>query len=195
MSANGVKNFIAAVDLVFPLPQYGGDKSRQAGLIALYTSELSGYPDDVLAQVGKEIIRETKPEDGDSRFFPSVGKIRERCDRVMESKRALETPLLASAKEPPEYAPERFALARDLMKTPLGKQAQREGWGPAMFQFCVKNRKAPSGKEIDACKATDKQFRDEYERCLKDKAPHMQAWARVAENIVNKAKELMEKPA
>lgn len=191
MSANGVKNFIAAVDLVFPAPQYGGDKNRQAGWYALHTSELGHYPDDVLAAVGKRIVRETMPEDGHSRFFPSIARIRELCEQTMESKRALEMPLLAGAKGPPEYGPERVALARDLMKTPLGKQAAKDGWAPAMLDFCMKNMKAPSGAEIEACKAKDREFRNEHERCLKGEREFGGAWAKYAESMVRKAKELM----
>lgn len=190
MSANGVKNLIAAVDLVFPAPQYGGDKKRQAGWIALYTSELAHYDDDVLAQVGKEIIRETKPEDGDGRFFPSIGKIRERCERLKAQKEVQKTPLLAGPKLD-AFAPERFNLARDLMQSATGKQAQREGWGHEFYQFCVENMRAPSGNEIAACKEAAKKFQAEWDRCMK--TPGItQAWAGYAQRMVGRVRELME---
>jgi hypothetical protein len=190
MSANGVKNLIAAVDLLFPAPQYGGDKKRQAGWIAIYTDELKGFPDDVLAQVGKEIVRETKPEDGDGRFFPSVAKIRERCEAKMESLNAL--PLLPKPEAPHAFAPERIKLARDIMRSPLGKQARAEGWETSMFQFCMEHMKAPSGAEIEGCKRASKDFASEYEKCLKGEREFGGPLAKLAENIARKARELMD---
>jgi len=189
MSANGVKNFIAAVDLLFPAPQYGGDKARQAGWVALYTSELGGYPDDVLASVGKKIIRERKREDG--AFFPEVSVIREMCEEKMESLRAL--PLLPSPDKVSYTA--RANLAADLMKSPLGKQATKDGWELSMFHFCVDHMRAPSGKEIEDCKRKSDEFKAEYEKCLNGERGNGRLWANIAEGIVRKAREAMEKSA
>ena len=186
MSANGVKNFIAAVDLMFPAPQFGGDKARQSGWFALMSSELSGYPDDVLSEVGKKIIREETGQ-----FFPKVAKIREHCDAIMESKRALERPLLPAPKELHPFAVERFDLARDLAKSPIGKQANRDGWGTEFFQFCVEHMKAPKGNEIDACKVKARKLKAEMERCQKEPGV-TQAWARYAQRMVDKDKEFMD---
>lgn len=187
MSAKGVKNFIAAVDLEYPAPQFGGDKNRQAGWFALATSELSGYPDDVLATVGKKIIREWTGQ-----FFPKISKVREFCEEIMESKRALETPLLAAPKELHPFAAERFDLARDLAKSPIGQQANREGWAVEFFQFCVENMKAPKGEEIAKCKEKARKFQAEYERCLKQPGDVTQAFARYAQRMVDKAREFMD---
>lgn len=187
MSASGVKNFIAAVDLVFPAPQYGGDKARQSGWLALMTNELGGYPDDVLAAVGKRIVTERKPDDG--RFFPLPSEIIPLCDEIMQQRKGREMFQIGHDKA------EHYDLARDLMKCPLGQQARKEGWDASMFYFCVKHGKAPSGKEIDECKANSKEFTATYEELLRGGHPLARPLAGLAEAIVTSARRDMDKPA
>ena len=193
MSAEGVKKFIAVVELHFPRPQYDGDETRQTAWVASIAGTIGGYSDEVLNAASHKILRDRVPK-RDGRFFPVPSECEEVCKSVAKTLQAEKTPLLADMRKQMPYGA-RCDLARDLMQSPLGKQARREGWGEAMFYFCVQHAKAPIGKEIDECKKTSKAFADEHERCLRGDREHGRSLAAWAESIRNNARKLMEKSA
>jgi len=193
MSADGVKKFIAAIDLVFPAPQFDGDKMRQAAWVQLMTSELGAAEDEVLIEAAK-LIRRTRNPKKDGRFFPTPQECLEACREVAETMERSRTPLLEhKSKEVPYHA--RITLARDLMKSPMGKSAVREGWGPAMFHFCVNNMRVPAGREVEDCKRSTKEFERAYAECLNGDHPFGGPLGRLAENMLRKARELMGEKA
>lgn len=196
MSADGVMKFIAVVELHFPRPQFGGDETREAAWIASMTRTLGAYDDEVLNEAAQRILRDRLPK-RDGRFFPVPAECSEVCSAAAKALAAKKTPLLAyEGNDISQFSPERFDLARDLMLCGLGKQARKEGWEVAMFEFCVRNRRIPaSAQEIAQCKAVDKRFVDIREKCLRGGAGEQsRGLATWAQNIVSRAKELMEKP-
>lgn len=183
-----VKKFIAVVELHFPRPKFDGDEQMEAGWVQTIKLAAKDYSDEVVAAAGERILMTRNPK-RDGRFFPSPQECIEAFDKAAAYRKQAETPLLA---KPPELTyEEKTNLARDLMRAPLGLKAKKEGWDVAMFQFCVDNMRAPQGQEIDACKASAREFAAAKDRLSKGDHPLSGPWARYAENMVRKAKELM----
>lgn len=193
MSAEGVKKFIAAIDLEYPAPQYGGDKTRQKAWLALMTRTLGGWDDEVLCEAAALILRTRNPKK-DGQFFPKTSECEEACHEAAEIVERRRTPLLEQ-KTPERSYGEKIELARQLMQTSLGQEAIHAGWGQSMFQFCVEHGRAPSAEERHCCRRSAKEFQAAYEHCLRGQHPLGKPLARLAESMTRKARELMEKPA
>jgi hypothetical protein len=189
MSSNAaVLKFIAVVELHFPRPKFNGDEQMESAWLKSMNMVLGGYSDEVIASAAERILMTRNPK-RDGRFFPSPQECTEACDKAAAYRQKAETPLLT---KPPELTyEERTALARDLMKAPIGRQAVRDGWGEAMFHFIVEHRRAPAGQEVDECRRSARQFKADYERLLRGDHPFANTWAKYAEGMVQKARELM----
>lgn len=192
MSAEGVKKFIAAVDLIYPAPQYDGDKMRQGAWLSLMVQTLGGCSDEVLAAASAHILRKRDPKK-DGRFFPTLNECIKITHEVAEELQREKAPLLIGKQEVPYER--RVALARDLMQSPLGQKANKEGWGTVMFNYCVENMRAPEGSAIDDCKRSAREFDAVRERCAKGEGRMSKAWADYAEGMVRKIRERMGEKA
>jgi hypothetical protein len=192
MSAEGVKKFIAAVDLIYPAPQYDGDKMRQGAWLSLMVQTLGGCSDEVLAASSAHILRKRDPKK-DGRFFPTLNECIKITHEVAEELQREKAPLLIGKQEVPYER--RVALARDLMQSPMGQKANKEGWGTVMFSFCVEHMRVPQGQEIDACKQSAREFIAEVERCQKGAGELNNAWAGYAAKMVAKVRERMGEKA
>jgi hypothetical protein len=166
MSADGVKKFIAAVDLIYPAPQYDG----------------------VLAASSAYILRKRDPKK-DGRFFPTLNECIKITHEVAEEIQREKAPLLIGKQEVPYER--RVALARDLMQSPMGQKANKEGWGTVMFNFCVEHMRAPQGQEIEDCKRSAREFEATRERCANGADKISKSWADYADKMVAKARERM----
>jgi hypothetical protein len=188
MSQIGVARFIAAVALHFPRPKFNDDEGMEGAWMASMNRVLSHYEDDILADAAMRILAKRNPK-RDGRFFPTPSECVEFCDEAREVKRLQETPLIAAPKEMSYDS--RCNLARDLMQSPMGQLAKREGWSESMFYFVVDHARVPAGKEIDDCKREAREFERLRNEGLKDH-PFGKGWAKVAEGMVRKARELMQ---
>lgn len=191
MSADGVKKFIAAVDLIYPAPQYDGDKVRQGAWLSLMVQTLGGCSDEVLAASSAHILRKRDAKK-DGRFFPTLNECIKITQEVAEDIERLKVALLEHKKPDVPYD-RRCVLARDIMQSPLGQQAKRECWDTTMFQFCVEHMRAPQGREIDTLKRTANAFKAEYERLLKAGCEHpfSNPLTKLADGIVRSARRNM----
>jgi hypothetical protein len=186
-----VEKFIAVVELHFPRPKFVGDEQMEGAWLKSMSKVLAGYSDEVIAAAAERILTTRNPKK-DGRFFPSPFECTEACDKAAAYRQQAATPLLA---KPPELTyEEKTNLARDIMQAPLGQKAKREGWDTTMFHFVVENQRAPQGSEIDACKASAREFAAAKDRLTKGEHPLSGPWARYAENMVRKARELMGAP-
>jgi hypothetical protein len=189
MSADGVKKFIAAVDLIYPAPQYDGDKMRQGAWLSLMVQTLGGCSDEVLAAASAHILRKRDPKK-DGRFFPTLNECIKITHEVAEEVERAKVALIEH-KTPEVSYERRIALARDLMQSPMGQKANKEGWGTVMFNFCVEHMKAPQGQEIEDCKRSAREFEATRERCAKGDHPLAKTWTKYAEDMVAKLRERM----
>jgi hypothetical protein len=188
MSADAVKKFLVAIDLVFPAPQFDGDKTRQAAWQQLMATTLGGTDDHVLSETAATILRTRNPKK-DGRFFPTPQECLEAVQEVAARLERERTPLLAAPKELSYET--RNSIARTLMQAPMGRQAVKEGWGEAMFHFIVEHQRMPDASEAFECKRASREFKAEYEQLLKGDHPQSGPLARLAEGIIRKARERM----
>jgi hypothetical protein len=197
MSAEGVKQFIKALDLLFPMPQFGGDKTRQAALQQTYAVALHLTDDDLLAAARDHFIRTRNPEEDPSkRFFPPVAECLKVIRDLAEERDRRQVPLLP--KPSAMTHEQRVIIAREIMRlNPLGQQAKREGWAPSMFEYVIEYGKAPEGDAIASCKASAKAFRTTHERLLKgeDEHPFRKAWLGFVDGMIRKTRERMGEKA
>jgi hypothetical protein len=187
-SPAAVKKFIAVVELHFPRPKFDGDEQMEAAWVQTIKLAAKDYSDEVVGSAGERILLTRNPK-RDGRFFPSPQECIEAFDKAAAYRQQQATPLL---EKPPELTyEEKTNLARDIMQAPLGLKAKKEGWGVSMFQFVVDHQRAPQGSEIDACKASARDFAAAKARLANGDHPLSGPWARYAENMVRKARELM----
>lgn len=152
--------------------------------------ELACFSNEVLANAKRQMIRTRGPKMSRP---PMVSECIEAC---CESRRFLEHDEAAS--ELPEFNPsagaewttERVKLAYDLLKTESGRQAAREGWVLAYWNFCRVNMRVPKGSEIDQCKRDTAEFDEAYKKCLKGGWPEARALAALGESMLAKREEL-----
>lgn len=192
MSADGVKKFIAAVDLIYPAPQYDGDKVRQGAWLSLMVQTLGGCSDEVLAATSAYFLRHRDPKK-DGRFFPTLKECVDATHEVAERINREKAPLLIG-KAQVSYET-RTKIARDLMQAPLGQKAKKEGWDATLFHFVVDNQRMPQGQELEDCKRRDREFKAKHAECLRGTGKISKAWADYAEGMVRKARELMGEKA
>jgi hypothetical protein len=187
MSQIGVAKFIAAVALHFPRPKFNEDEGMEGAWMASMNRVLSHYPDEILADAAMRILAKRNPK-RDGRFFPTPSECVEFCDESVDVRRLRETPLLEAPKEMPYDA--RCNLARDLMQSPMGVLARKEGWSESMFYFIVDHARVPGGTEIDHCKREAVEFAKLRKEGLKDH-PFGVPLSKLADAMVRKARELM----
>lgn len=179
--------FISVVALHFPPPRKADDADYGAWLASMMRT-LRQFDDAVLARAAQEIIEKRTAKDG--KFFPLPSECTEICNRVAAQMHAEKTPLLTDAKTLMSYD-SRVTLARNIMQAPIGRRAVKEGWGEAMFHFCVDHCRAPEGQEIERCKRRAQEFAADYKQCLTGDHPFGKPLAKLAEGMIHKARELM----
>lgn len=145
-----IKSATDFVERVLQLwPPFRWDEVQEQAWADLMVRELSGFKPAVLERGFQEMVRKRK----ESRI-PTPAECIAAC---AEAKRWVDAEQ-DSAKLPEfrtpqgEYSTERWRLAHELKRSPLGKQAAREGWIVAFVHFCRRNQRLPGGAEIDQCK-------------------------------------------
>jgi hypothetical protein len=187
MSQDAVHKFIATVALHFPRPKFNGDDTMETAWLASMNRVLSGFPDDVLADAAVRILAKHRGQ-----FFPKPAECTDACREAAEVKRMNAPQLLIGKQEMPYDS--RCNLARDLMQSPMGKLARKEGWAESMFYFIVDHQRVPGGNEIDDCRREAREFEKLRKEGLKDH-PFGTPLAKLADAMVRKARELMGEKA
>lgn len=146
----------------FPPFRQWEEYQEQAWANSLLT-ELSGFTSEEIKHAQREMVRSRKPN------MPKPPMVSECIASCSEARRFLEStrnegklPAMASPAASFGWSSERVGLAYDLMKTPLGKEACREGWQLAMWEFCREHQRHPARNEIEQCRRTTREFDDTY---------------------------------
>ena len=71
-----------------------------------------------------------------------------------------------------DWTADRLKLASDLMNTPMGKQASKEGWVGCLWSFARRNSRLPQqGKEVEECKQDAKGVDEAYATLVRGPKP------------------------
>lgn len=176
------KAIVAFADTVLQhFPPFRWDEEKEAAWAETMVKELSGFSAEVINRAAREMVRTRKKEK-----TPLVSECIDACSeakRWLEIERSKEVlPVDASG---PTFAPsldwtaDRLRLASELMDSPLGKQAAREGWVGILWSFARKNARMPeAGRNIEyrKSKATPVRMVSEIEFCKLEAADFGEAY-------------------
>lgn len=167
------KTVIAFADTVLQhFPPFRWDDGKEAAWAETMVRELSGFPDEVVERAGREIVRTRKK--------PQTPMVSECIDACLEAKRWIEAKRQSESlavthdggvsPQNRDWTAERLKLATELMFTPLGKQAAKEGWIGALWSFARKNSRLPQqGREVEDCKQHARWFDESYAICVRQR--------------------------
>jgi hypothetical protein len=151
-------------------------------------STLRPYGADTLKYARERIIN-TRTE----RSFPLPAECKKVCD-LIASREEIEHGVgrLAVDKVPPQFSDARIKLADDLVMTPMGKEAAKDGWILALHDFCRDNARLPGGNEIAKVKAVPKGFDAAYRDCMSRTGALDKALLRLGDKMITRRKELTD---
>lgn len=168
------KTVVAFADTVLQhFPPFRWDEAKEIAWAETMVRELSGFADDVVHRAAREMVR--------SRKKPQTPMVSECIDACLDAKKWLEAQRQSEtlsvvhdggvSLQNRDWTAERLKLASDLMNTPIGKQAAKDGWVGALWSFARKNQRLPTqGKETEDCKQMAKGFDEAYAICVR--SPH-----------------------
>jgi hypothetical protein len=143
-------------------PPFRWDEAQERAYADDLMRELSGFTPEVLERARREMIRKrTKPQ------IPSVAECIGFCAEAKHWHDA-ETGKGQLIPDPAkdrwvELSDARQRLADDLMPTQIGKQAAKEGWALAFWNFARVNGRAPqSAQDIALCKKNSREFEEAF---------------------------------
>lgn len=92
-----------------------------------------------------------------------------------------------------DWTQERRNLASQLICGALGKEAAKDGWILALWNFCREKQRLPSGAEIHRCKAVAREFDQLYALTVQGKAgPWSSDLEKLGASMLKKRKELSD---
>lgn len=165
---------IAFADTVLQhFPPFRWDEHQEKAWAETIVRELGGFSDAIVDRASREIVR--------TRKNPKTPMVSECIAACSEAKKWIEGEQQSRSlavdhgvnPENRDWTTERLKLASELMNTPLGKQASKEGWVGALWSFARKTSRLPQqGKEVEGCKQTAKGFDEAYAVCVRGVKPN-----------------------
>ena len=139
------------------------DTDDPAAWLAEMERLTKGYSDAELDKAADLVLRRHR-----GRYFPAVSEILQACADAREEtspSRPLDT-----AKWP-TWDLSTIKKADELIRSDLGRKASAEGWVSGLHDFCRKNGRLPSGREIADCMAMSRGFDDAFASCARLHTP------------------------
>lgn len=146
---SAISEFIARLVVHFGEPKFDVSDSDRPWAHKEWSRDMN----DHLKKYDREVLElaaSRMAAAGKYRRFPLLSECVAACDKA-ESWLDSQKPKLP-IRDPgslPEYSQDRENLARDLIKSPMGKQAAQEGWIWGLYVFCVRNARLPTHSEIN----------------------------------------------
>ena len=164
MKIASAADFVEAVIQIWP--PFRWDDVQEQAWTELMVRELAGFKPAVLERGFQEMVRKRKET-----RIPTPAECIAACTEAMrwlelETNEGKLPGLRDDNKD--EWSSERQKLAYDLVKSSMGKQAAADDpcWVAALWHFCRKNQRLPSGHEIEQCKREARQFDECYRMAL-----------------------------
>lgn len=190
MSTQDALTFIDRIIKNFPPHNWTED--RQKEWVGSVVKELGQMPREALARAADEIVRTRKVA-----RTPVVAELVEACKEaeywVKREKGEGQLPI--DQQEVLRFAvwsDERKRLADDLIRTPQGKTAAKEGWIRGLHDFCREHGRAPNEYEVRTIKADAEAFQTAYEKALRGGWPQAAALADLGGKMVRRGEELAD---
>jgi|SRR5262245_1918393 len=149
-----VNEFISALSVHFPVKHTATD--REELWLASMHAKLSRFQPEALQRAADAIIDTRKHGS-----FPLPSDCLEACEkaeRLLAMREAARE--LGALRDPlDDWSPKRVAIAYDLVKCTLGRQAAREGWLLGLWNFCRAHGCHPNGDQVTNLKRTAVEFK------------------------------------
>ena len=168
MKIQSATDFVEAVVQIWP--PFRWDEVQERAWAELMARELIAFKPAVLERGFQEMVRRRKET-----RIPTPAECIAAC---VEARKWLEMEendgKLPGLRVDPrnEWSSERVRLAYDLIKSGMGKQAAQDDpcWVLALWHFCRRNQKLPSGHAIEQCKKDAREFDEAYQDVLRGEA-------------------------
>jgi len=136
--------FISTLVMHFPVRH--DSEAREREWLGSLIATIKHYEGAVLRRAAQHIV-DTRTD----RRFPLPAEIRKVCAEVAADERRASLPIDAP-KGVDASSPERQRLAREMMRTSIGRDAARNGWIGALHNFALRHGRLPSVAEIPGVK-------------------------------------------
>lgn len=171
MSTKGVLKFIDDLSVNFSFRR-DWDEEREKNWSTLMVRELGGFHDEVLARACREIIL-TRGKRPNEQWMPTIAECLKACREaqfMVDGEKNEGRLKLSAGPLEKKFAPwsdERMKLANELVMTPQGKRAAKEGWILSLHHFIRENGEAPrTAAEEDKLRRAAQYFDERYRVCL-----------------------------
>ena len=170
MSADAALKFIDVVMQHYP--PFRWDEEQEKAWAATMVRELGGFSDEVITKTTERMVR-TRTE----RRTPLVSECINACSETrkwLEQERQTQSLAVDHDTNPQnrDWTADRLKLASELMNTPMGKQASKEGWVGCLWSFARRNSRLPQqGKDVEQCKQDAKGVDEAYATLVRGPKP------------------------
>ncbi len=176
MSADAALKFIDTVMQHYP--PFKWDEEQEKAWAATMVRELGGFPDEVIRTAAEIMVRTRK--DRRTPLIPECldvcAEARRRIDGDRQSQSLISDQGYSSQNR--DWTADRLKLASELMDTPIGKQAAKDGSVGALWSFARKNARLPQpGAETNGYKEAARGFDEAYASLIRrsNEKPAMRA--------------------
>jgi len=144
-----VPSFVSGLVVHFGEPKFDVPDADKKNALSRWLKDmvrnLGGFNSGVLEKACEIIIATRK-----YRSFPSLYECKEAC---IDAQEWLDNQRLAieekkQPKVPPQWAPTRFDMADQLIQSPLGRRAAKEGWILSLHDFCRNHLRLPEERHV-----------------------------------------------
>lgn len=138
--------------------EYGTDDADL--VIATYVRQFAKFDAVVLSQAWDRTVADFMPSRRQT--WPPVALIRKHAERVGEECAAKAERQRPRTEHDPAWSAEAFAAADRLIRSPMGREAAREGWITQLHDWCRRARQLPDAGAVARLKREARLFEDAY---------------------------------
>lgn len=180
--------FMKSMAYQFSVPRQDGGEEQEKKWFDMMIRELRPFSPEVLERAATDISRSRK-----DRRFPTLADCLSAC---YEAKKWLDAqnPVLPrdAGKKAGDNSESRYALADDLVRGPMGREAARDGWILALHDFIRQNMRLPDAGEVHRIKISIRDFEEAYEKTLRGGWAGASALAQLGDKMAARREELRQ---
>lgn len=132
-------------------------------VIATYVRQFEKFDAAVLREAWDRTVADFMPSR--RQMWPAVALIRKHAERVAEDMAAASERRSVPNQFSPEWSHAAFAAADRLIRSPMGREAAREGWISHLHDYCRRARSLPDASTVASMRRNARLFEESYTAC------------------------------
>lgn len=145
---------IARLAIVYGQP----DSPDPVAFLEEFSKLLANYSEKTLDEATDKVLKKHR-----GRQWPTPAECIAACDEVLQFDRAAEARRPATIENYPDWSHDAIARANKLIQSPMGRQAAKEGWISALWDYCRVSGDLPDSEAaISHCKSVARGFDEAY---------------------------------